>query len=822
MRSNLYYSLLAIAVTSALLSATPAMAGSVVADGAAVTPAPGTYGTTRDGEPAFHALNGGSITAHGDYTLSTSGKGAPGIRVEGAGTIDVKGGAFHVSTTGESAFGVHVAAAALTSINSVIVHTAGSNAVGLWLENGGGAVSRSLLVTEGHNAVGLRKDGGQSLTVSESTVGTKGKGAVGVLAVGGMLWLNDGYVQTEGNAAHALVSRSTAEVSLHGMWLTARGEDAWAAVVDDASKLQIRAAQLESQQAGGVWVRGGQDARLLIAEGSGVSAGSGIAVSVDAAVMGRFTVVLDDSSLIGDIVFTHADLETGLTPLSNVHVDLSGGASWQGGTGIADSVTLNHGRWSLSNASKIGTLQARNGSRIDIGHHKLIVDGDLDIEDTYVEFGVRLEGDDSEAGRLHIRGDALGHGTINVRRLSGSVGAQTKDGIPLIGVDGASSAVFTLDGRAVAGNYEYFLHKGGVPGGEGNWYLRSELPTPPDPCLTDPAAPGCVPVDPTDPTNPIDPVNPVNPIMPPRQVLRPEVGAYLANQSAALGMFSHRLADRQATFASDSARHAWARIGRQKLDFSAVGGQLSVDGDGSVLHVGSDLLRKGDAAVGIMLGSGRTTTAVVSGLTEYSAKGQVNGNAIGVYATWLQNAGEGQGAYVDASVQHGRFRNSVHGIGLLAERYDSRMTSASVEGGYTVPVWNDAAAALFIQPQLQLSYGRFRADRHAEDNGTAVDNADAGGPSGRLGLRVFGHASNGFNQVQPYLGVNWLRTSTTSRLDLNGEAVGADVPRNRYEVEAGAELLLGDRIGAWGGMNVQRGQKGYRSVGAQLGLHLSW
>jgi len=100
----------------------------------------------------------------------------------------------------------------------------------------------------------------------------------------------------------------------------------------------------------------------------------------------------------------------------------------------------------------------------------------------------------------------------------------------------------------------------------------------------------------------------------------------------------------------------------------------------------------------------------------------------------------------------------------------------------------------------------YRADRHVERNGTVVDNDDAGRLSGRVGLRVFGRSTREGNLVQPSLGVHWLRGSRTSTLDFDDETLAADVPRNRYEVQAGAELRLGNSWGAWAGVSLQRGE----------------
>ncbi|KAG1082656.1 hypothetical protein G6F40_015044 [Rhizopus arrhizus] len=139
-----------------------------------------------------------------------------------------------------------------------------------------------------------------------------------------------------------------------------------------------------------------------------------------------------------------------------------------------------------------------------------------------------------------------------------------------------------------------------------------------------------------------------------------------------------------------------------------------------------------------MLGSGRADNTVVSDLTGYSAKGRVRGTAVGVYGTWLQQADGSAGAYVDAQLQYGRFSNRVQGVALDRESYDSRTRSAALEGGYTFNVWQGASSNLYLQPQMQLTYTGYRADRPVERTGTVVDGAEAGGLAGRVGVRAFG------------------------------------------------------------------------------------
>lgn len=783
-----------------------------------------------------------SVDVRGDYGISASG----GARLEltdsrvhaAIGTLQVSGlgttarvqGSELLGDGGAATIAVHDSAA-LEILRSV-VRSEGDNRVGI--DNRGGAVtledvevhttgaSSHALYAEVSGPVHPRID------ASETLLSTTGDNAIGAVArKGGSIHLVDSVVLTTGDGAHGVLSGGVGEMTLTNTHVRTEGERAWAAVINDNGRMQIDGGSLVSAQHGGVWLRSSRDPGLTLSNGALVSGGNGIALALDAAVAGRFDVALDGGSqLVGDIVITPEDEDAGLVPQSEVHVRLADGSLWQGSSDLVQTLAIEGGsQWTLTGDATVGGLQVLgSGLALSDGtgrFNTLTVDGDLHSEGATFLFQGALAGDDSAMDRLHVRGDTSGDALIAVKNIGG-LGAQTKDGIQLIEIDGASLASYALSGRAVGGSYEYFLFQGGLADPtDGNWYLRSQWF---DACGNDPAAPGCVVdpgPDPIDPTDPVDPVDPINPILPP-PVLRPEAGAYLANQSAAINMFSHRMNDRIGAVSLDEGRAAWARVGRQQADFSAVGGQLSIDGNSSVLQIGSDLVRRGNAAFGVMLGTGRADSSAVSDLTGYSAKGRVRGSAVGVYGTWLQAADGTQGAYMDANLQYGRFDNRVQGIGLASEHYDSRMARVSLETGYTFNVWQGSASALYLQPQLQLSHVDFRADRHVESNGTVIDHADAGGLSGRLGVRVFGHGTAAGNIVQPYLGVSWLRGSGTSTLQFNGDMLGADVPRNRYEVQAGAELKLGQRWGAWGGVSVQRGDHGYRNVGGQLGLRMAW
>ena len=753
-----------------------------------------------------------------DLFGSTVVSGGVALDINGAGNVvKVEGSTLH--STDAAAAGVQVYQSSVLDMTRSAIRTDGDRSVGIDNRAGDVTLQHVDVLSSGVASHGLYAafagfGSRPRIEARQSRIATSGKDAVGALARGGgSLELLEGQILTTGTAAHGVLAGGSGAVTLIDTHVRTEGEDAWAAVINDNGSLGIDGSSLVSAQHGGVWVRSSRDPGLTLSNNAYVSGGNGIAIALDAAVAGRFdAVVQGGSQMVGDIVITPEDEGAGLVPQSDVHVRLADGSLWQGSSDLVQTMAIEGGsQWTLTGDATVGELDVRNsGVALSDGSGRfntLTVEGDLHSEGATFLFQGALGGDDSAFDRLHVRGDTSGDARIAVKNIGG-VGAQTTDGIRLIEVDGASLATYALAGRAVGGSHEYFLFHGGVTDpADGNWYLRSQFD---DVCQDDPDAPGCV----------VDPVDPVDPITPP-PVLRPEPGAYLANQSAAINMFAHRLNDRIGAVSLDEGRTAWVRVGRQQADFSAVGGQLSVDGNTSVLQVGSDLLRRGNAAFGVMLGSGRADSSVVSELTGYSAKGRVRGTALGVYGTWLQDEGT-RGMYVDSTVQLGRFANRVQGIGLEPEHYDSRVATASLEVGHTFNVWQGAASVLFVQPQLQLTYADYRADRHVEANGTVVDQADAGGLGGRLGVRVFGHGTAPGNTVQPYLGVNWLRGSGTSTLQFNGDTLGADVPRNRYEVQAGAELKLGQRWGAWGGLNVQRGDNGYRNVGGQLGVRVAW
>jgi len=538
-------------------------------------------------------------------------------------------------------------------------------------------------------------------------------------------------------------------------------------------------------------------ADILLQNGSTATGGNGRILETNGNAEATFTA--DNSRLAGDIV-------NGTGAITDVI--LRNGAAL---AGVMDNVTrasLDSAAWNMTGNSTLGALSLGNGT-VSLGDgsafHTLNVAGNFTGADGTFLFNTVLAGDDAASDKLVIGGDTSGTANVRVNNVGGA-GAQTNQGIQLIQVGGASNGQFNLAGRAVGGQYEYFLHKG--TGTDGNWYLRSVLPTAPDPCVVDPSLPEC---------------NPVLPGPDPDPVLRPEPGAYLANLQAAQTMFRLGYHDRHA---GQNAGRAWARVDGSRNGFDAVSRQLDIRGNSQALTVGADLWRADTgSSLGVMLSTGNASSTSTNELTGYYARGKVKGEALGLYGTWRGGNGADPyaGFYVDGSLQRAQFRNRVEGIGLASERYDSRAWQGAVETGYAFRLGGASNGGIYLEPQLQVGYSRWDDDRHTETNGTVVGTENADGLFGRAGLRLSGvtHWGNGAAEVQPYLAANWLHTRAESQISMDDEVVDARIPRSRGEFSAGASVKFGSGVGIWGGLSLQRAS-GYHQNAAQVGVSYSW
>ncbi len=573
-------------------------------------------------------------------------------------------------------------------------------------------------------------------------------------------------------------------------------------------RLSIDNSMLESARGAAIQVIPLDENRydISVANGAQLRGGDGnlLLVRDDAFVTGAQTDVtftVDDSRLAGNITFDPGTVNGTLDVALRNKAQIDGRFFNVTSASIDDDST-----WLLTGDSNVGRLALGSTGTIGLGDgttfNTLTVDTFTGDGGT-LAFNTQLGDDASASDKLVITGDANGQANVRVTNAGGS-GAKTDRGIELIDIGGASNAQFDLVGRAVGGQYEYFL----VKDANGNWYLRSDLAAGPDPCLVDPSLPECKPVD------PIDPVDPPSP------VLRPEAGAYLANQFAMDQLLRHGWRDRQGGNASADGVRGWARVDGTQSKLSAVEDQLDLRVDRSRLQLGADVgvLDNGRGRVGVMGTLAQSSATSRSQLTGYSARGKVEGGALGVYGNWNSDA-----LYVDASVQRGQFRNRVQGEGLAEERYDSDIWQSSLEAGYRFDIGQIGNTALRLQPELQLVYTDATTDRHTERNGTIVRSVGDDGLSGRLGLRLQGESRATVGAaVSPYLAVNWYRDGSSNGMAFDEDVLQASLPRNRYEVSAGGRVEFRSGLSGWGGLGVMRGDHGYREATANLGMSYRW
>lgn len=831
--------------------------------------------STRDGDDAAVTASQGSLIME-RTVVSTRGRGMDGVHVNGPVDSSILDST--ITTYGVDAVGIEAGARGFlpgggvkpegtVTVRGTAVTTFGDRSTGVSHAMGGALVlDRSTIRTHGRESFGVWAYG-SSVALTSTQITTTGVDASGIQARS--TWLGG----TSGKTAY------NADVDLVGVHIDARGQDSAGihALYQGGlpqgigASIRLRDSRVRSAQSHAVKFEGGEDNRLSLSEGSVLDAGDAVLYADRAGTVSR--VDATDSTLIGRgeqalVADNGAVLRLSLDN-SDVFVEPGKGLAWAAnggqvdlqakgsrlqGSAFADDVSrldvaLDATRWDAWGTSQVDTLTLSNGSTLLFGAgsvgDQFVVRGDFAIHGSTLVFDSALDDDRAPTDRLWVQGDTAGHGSVVVNNVGGR-GAPTVNGIQLIQVDGVSGADFTLDGRAVGGMYEYFLYRGSKDDpADGGWYLRSELdpcsvegacelpPPRPVPCSLDAGQGHCEPQVVVPPPPPalcgVDAgqlhCTPALVLPPPRPVLRPEAGTYLANQSAATGMFGMTQQDRSGSDRASSGQRAWARVARHQADYGVIRDQLGVSGDTDVLQVGTDVIAWGPGSrgqLGVMLGRGRANTTVTSRLTGYSARGKVDGQALGAYATWIQNSSVSTGLYLDAWANHASFKNSVQGDALSRERYDSKTTRVSLEAGYGIHVADGERVALFVEPQLQLSYTRFSADGHVETNGTVIDRNHGGGFGSRVGVRVSGHASTpAGNRVQPFLGINWIHEAGDNGFRFDGERLAGGLPRDRYELSGGAEVQLSQRWSGRGNLGWQRGD-GYREVMGQLALRARW
>jgi len=213
-----------------------------------------------------------------------------------------------------------------------------------------------------------------------------------------------------------------------------------------------------------------------------------------------------------------------------------------------------------------------------------------------------------------------------------------------------------------------------------------------------------------------------------------------------------------------------------------------------------------------------------------AAHGKVDGVSAGVYGTWYGNRHTETGPYVDAWVMYGAYDNEVNGAGLPSERYRSSNLVTSIETGHAFPLQRSADVQTYLEPQLQILYANYWADRHVEQGGTVVSQLSESSITTRLGLRLHGDVSHpetagspiGMMRMKPFAEINWWHGPATQTAQFDSLVVREDLPANRLEARVGMQGDVTRRLTVWGSIGVEAGAQDYTAGKAQLGMRYRW
>lgn len=798
----------------------------VSADGGATTALQATGATIRtegSDSTGVHVMRGATATLT-DVNIGTLGDSAHAVDADvGHGQMTISGGEWN--TLGDKAAGLSVMDGQRIALEGTKMTTAGNQAIGVDNRASTVGLYEVSITTTGTLAFGLNAQGGDfpdspSIDAENSTIRTEGKSSHGALARwGGRLDLTDTSIETAGQAAHGVVVNE-GEFLAKGTDIVTHGNDAYGARVVRGGTLDMDGGSIRSDKTSALSLN---DAGNIRFGGTLIKSGNGVFIDLTPESAQPMTVALENAANASGAI--RLIPVTGVPVPDNTRLSLAitSGARWTGSTSIVRDLSLESGgTWIVTADSRVDSLHNQAGivtfsPELPDAFATLTVSGDYDGKGGVFHMRARLGDDASPADRVHVLGNTSGTGGVTVDAMGGK-GSVTRDGIQLIRVDGRSDGVFTLLGRAVAGPYEYFLHRGSLSDpGDGGWYLRSSLTNPVVDPVIDPVDPGTDPV--TD--NPDLPAV-VDPPAPPPPVLRPEVGTYRANQTAALEMFQGGPGGGEDDEREGVRQSVWARFDRRHTAFN-IGNELTTTASTSELALGADLLRSDSSSegyLGLMAATGRSDTRATSTLTHYSARGRVRGTAAGMYGGVRLD----DGTYVRGWAQYAHFNQRLEGDALANERYGSGALSASLEAGRRWRMALNRDTDVYLEPQAQVLATRLRGGSLTESNGTRVAPLHASGATGRLGLRGAArwHTPGG-HTASPYFSASWLRR--LGRMDatqIGANTFTAGVPRNAYALKLGLTLLRANGWRAWSDVETRFGTHGYRRVTGSLGIRRAW
>jgi len=459
----------------------------------------------------------------------------------------------------------------------------------------------------------------------------------------------------------------------------------------------------------------------------------------------------------------------------------------------------------LVSVQNAGTIDLTN----DTGSQdRFVVLGAYVGTDGRINLQTYLGTDGSPSDQLVIRGaGASGSGTtaLYVTNLKGPGDQTTGDGIRVIDAqDGATTtaSAFHLGSPVGAGIFEYALFRGGVTASEENdddWFLRSEVPSPPPP----PPPPSPPPPGPPPPSPPPSPIPNVRPEIP-GYVVVPGLVRELG--LAEISTFHKRQGDQKLITVNGQQIGLWARLYGYKTE---LGSNVKISGldfdlasrfDGHIwgLQVGQDLWARqsesgSEDRAGLFYShsaaSGDVYGNTLARFNALSSRLSLNGDGAGAYWT---HVGAG-GWYTDfvglVSWLHGD-SGSDRGIGADLNGVSS---AASLETGVPFQLSKNWS----LEPQAQIILQHLSLDK-TNDRFTDIHYDTPIVFTGRLGMRLEGNFDIEGMPLQPYLDVNlWHALDSTQTSTFLGRDITFDAGRSSVEVGGGLSAQLSAAFGAY-------------------------
>ncbi|RWR02345.1 hypothetical protein ED28_08165 [[Pantoea] beijingensis] len=783
-------------------------------------------------------LNNSIISSSGIYTYA--------INANAGAHVTINGGRYQTSGDFGDAIWIASDDSSLVAKDATFT-SSGDRAFAVNAQNGPANLYNSLLETSGKQSTALYSE--QSIAGESLTIKTSGEGATGVFAArGGNISLTDATVTTSGQGSFGLIAYPDSIITGSNLQVTTKGDNAYAAGLVNGSLTLVGADLVTTGKSAAIYVAGNVDTQpnIISFDAVKVKPHQGAVVTSDSARlnMNIASTFLDSST--GQVLDVKSRRNASGDPLvSNVILDATNNSVLNGSL-ISDS-TENFTRVALSQntsltgfSQRISELALDSSSRWAItansdvksldnhgdiaftapnntGYKTLTVEGDYLSNGGRLTMNTVLDGDDSASDKLIVSGDVkAGETRVTINNVGGR-GAKTIEGIELVRVDGTSYGSFTSSGRIVAGSYDYSLVKKNE-----SWFLTSQLPPKPNPT-------------PTPVPTPDEKDDSGSDIVPPQSaVYRPESGALLANMMAANTMFNTGLHDRMGE--TDFVTHASGSQSADGLWLRQVGGhtrsndgshQLKTRSNRYIVQLGKDFIdwsNNGDDRwhVGPMVGYGHSQSNTRSAITGYGADGSVKGYSAGLYASWFASEEDKSTAYLDSWVLYNWFDNTISGQALPKENYHSQGFTASIEGGYTLPMTASQRQSGWLQPKFQLIWMDVNANGRRELNGTWVSEPLSGNLLSRLGVRASlkGHSvldDKTGREFQPFIEANWIHNTSDYRVKMDDVANTIAGTRDMAEVKTGVEGKIQEHLDIWGNVTLQVGDNAFNDTSVLFG-----